>query len=284
MYISRWGEEIIADHTLSNDYLEVVMAGITYPNPVYRIMHNVSKEFPYDYYVFEYVVRGVGHIETPEAEYKVQEGDFYFLNKLRYHIYYADTKDPYEKLFVVLKGSFVDFLVASYHLSDSVYIKKCNVKGLMTHMLNLLRQETVNYDRLTSSVLELFQQAFPPPYQSKAATSYLPEMIKNYLDAHITEKISLEDISKHLYISQSHIERAFKQEYGQTPMAYFAGQKIIQVASMLATTDYSLSQIAQQLGFSDVKYMSKCFKKMKGKTPSQYRNEKLAKHKPPKTP
>ena len=93
MYISRWGEEIIADHTLSNDYLEVVMAGITYPNPVYRIMHNVSKEFPYDYYVFEYVVRGVGHIETPEAEYKVQEGDFYFLNKLRYHIYYADTKD-----------------------------------------------------------------------------------------------------------------------------------------------------------------------------------------------
>lgn len=46
---------------------------------------------------------------------------------------------------------------------------------------------------------------------------------------------------------------------------------------MLVTTNYSLAQIAQQLGFSDVKYMSKTFKKIKGKTPMEYRRDKLAK-------
>ena len=276
MYISAWGEEIVVDNTISNDYLEVIMAGITHPNPTYRIIHNVSKQFPYDYYVFEYVIKGVGHIETPEEKYTVSAGDFYFLNKQRYHIYYADPDQPYEKVFIVLKGSFVDFLVSSYHLSDSVYIKKINLNNLMMHIINLLSHEGhINYDRLALSVLEIFQQVFPSPYQGKSSTNFIPEMIKNYIDAHINEKITLDDISNDLYISKSHIERAFKNEYKQTPMAYCTNQKITQVASMLVTTNYSLSQIAQLLGFSDVKYMSKSFKKIKGKTPMEYKRDKL---------
>ena len=45
---------------------------------------------------------------------------------------------------------------------------------------------------------------------------------------------------------------------------------------MLVTTDYPLSQIAQQFGFSDVKYMSKSFKKVKGQTPMEYKRNALA--------
>ena len=277
MYISKWGEEIVIDNNLGNDYLEVIMAGITHPNPAYRIIHNVSREFPYDYYVFEYVTKGVGYIETPEEKYTVTAGDFYFLNRNRYHIYYADPQNPYEKVFVVLHGSFVDFLVSKYLDNDSVYIAKRDVQSLMMHMIRLLsRDDRIHYDQLAIAVLGLFQQVFPSPYRSKPSTKRVPELIKNYIDAHICEKITLQDISSNLYISKSHIERAFKAEYGQTPLAYFTNQKIEHVASMLATTDYSLSQIAQQFGFSDVKYMSKSFKKIKGQTPMEYKREKLA--------
>ena len=276
MYISNWGEEIVVHNAISNDYLEVIMAGVTHPNPTYRIIHNVSNQFPYDYYVFEYVVKGKGYIETPEEKYTVEAGDFYFLNKLCYHIYYSDPDEPYEKIFLVLKGSFVDFLVSGYRLSNSVYVKKCNLDGLMTQIINhLSREGPINYDRLSVWVLEIFQQLFPPPYQSKTNTNFIPEMIKNYIDAHINEKITLDDISNNLYISKSHIERTFKEEYNQTPMAYCANQKISQVASMLVTTNYSISHIAQQFGYSDVKYMAKTFKKIKGKTPMEYRRDKL---------
>lgn len=276
MYISNWGEEIVVHNAISNDYLEVIMAGVTHPNPTYRIIHNVSNQFPYDYYVFEYVVKGKGYIETPEEKYTVEAGDFYFLNKLCYHIYYSDPDEPYEKIFLVLKGSFVDFLVSGYRLSNSVYVKKCNLDGLMTQIINhLSREGPINYDRLSVWVLEIFQQLFPPPYQSKTNTNFIPEMIKNYIDAHINEKITLDDISNNLYISKSHIERTFKEEYNQTPMAYCANQKISQVASMLVTTNHSISHIAQQFGYSDVKYMAKTFKKIKGKTPMEYRRDKL---------
>ena len=135
MYISPWGEEIFVDNAPRNDYLDIIMAGITHPNPTYRIMHNISDQCPYDYYVFEYVIKGMGHIETPEKRYTVKEGDFYFLNRLRYHIYYADPVDPYEKIFIVLKGNFVDFLVSNHLQNDSVYIKKCNLVKL--HFITL---------------------------------------------------------------------------------------------------------------------------------------------------
>ena len=277
MYISKWGEEIVIDNNLGNDYLEVIMAGITHPNPAYRIIHNVSKEFPYDYYVFEYVVKGVGYIETPEERYTVTAGDFYFLNKNRYHIYYSDRDDPYEKIFLVLSGSFVDFLVSKHLSNDSVYIRRCNLSGLMTHIIQLLNREgPISYDKLAIALLGIFQQAFPSPYRTMPSTKRVPEMIKNYIDAHINEKVTLEDISSNLYISKSHIERAFKQEYGQTPLAYCINQKIEHVASMLVTTDYPLSHIAQQFGFTDVKYMSKSFKKIKGQTPMEYRRDKLS--------
>ena len=280
MYINAWGEKIVIDNIQTNSFLEPIMAGITYPNPSYRIMHNISKEFPYDAYVFEYVVKGKGYIETPEKKYTVTEGDFYFLNKLRYHIYYPDSDDPYEKIFIVLKGKFVDFLVSNYLSNDSVYIKKCNMHNYMIHVINLLSQsDTINYDRLTVCVLEIFQLAFPSPYHTVPSTSKIPEMIRNYIDLHIREKITLEDISNSLYISKSHIERAFKKEYGITPLVYCTNQKIAQVASMLITTDYSLAQISQQLGFSDVKYMSKSFKRITGQTPLQYKRERLSKTK-----
>ena len=278
MYISPWGEKIVIDNIQTNDYLEPIMAGITYPNPSYRIMHNISKEYPYDCYVFEYVVKGKGYIETSEEKYMVSEGDFYFLNKLRYHIYYSDPDDPYEKVFIVLKGKFVDFLVANHLSNDSVYIKKCNLHSFMMHVINMLNQDgPVNYDKLALCVMEIFQIAFPHPYQPAPNNRKVPETIRNYIDTHIYKKVTLEEISESLYISKSHIERAFKKEYGMTPLAYCANQKIEQVASMLVTTDYSLSQIAAQFGFSDVKYMSKSFKKIKGQTPMEYKRDKLSK-------
>ena len=147
----------------------------------------------------------------------------------------------------------------------------------MMYIINQLSNDgLINHDKLAVSVLEIFQQVFPSPYQSNPTISRVPEMIKNYIDTHITEKITLDDISTNLYISKSHIERAFKKEYNQTPLAYCQNQKIALVASMLVTTDYSLSQIAQHLGFTDVKYMSKSFKKVKGKTPMQYKKDKLS--------
>ena len=47
------------------------------------------------------------------------------------------------------------------------------------------------------------------------------------------------------------------------------------VVNLIITTDYSIENIANQLGYTDAKYLSKCFKKAKGISPLQYRKQRI---------
>ena len=54
MKSNRWGEDIISDTLRSNSILDVSTAGITNPNPKYKMLHNIgSSDLDYDYYNFE---------------------------------------------------------------------------------------------------------------------------------------------------------------------------------------------------------------------------------------
>ena len=75
-------------------------------------------------------------------------------------------------------------------------------------------------------------------------------------------------------MSKSHVERIFTEAYEISPLKYFARAKAHHVASLLRNTNYSLSEIADSLSYSDVKYMSRCFKKWIGQTPLSYRKNR----------
>ena len=57
MKSNRWGEDIICDTLQSNVILEILTAGITNPNPKYKMLQNISSsDLDYDCYNFEYVL------------------------------------------------------------------------------------------------------------------------------------------------------------------------------------------------------------------------------------
>ena len=88
-----------------NTFFEVHMCGHTPPNPDYEM-------FRYDniVHVFEYVVSGKGIIETKESRATVGAGDFYLLKKGFTGHYRADPDDPYDKIWVNVRGELVDRL------------------------------------------------------------------------------------------------------------------------------------------------------------------------------
>ena len=54
MYINSKNEEIIYNSIETNDFLTIIMAGITNPDPTYHIIHNINKHFFYDNYIFSF--------------------------------------------------------------------------------------------------------------------------------------------------------------------------------------------------------------------------------------
>jgi len=274
MYINYNNEEIIYNSIDTNDFLSISMAGITTPNPNYHIIHNINRHFFYDYYVFEYVISGKGYIEYEDKKVLVKEGDFYFLNKLCRHIYYSDKKDPFKKIFIVAKGTYIDSLITAFKINEPVIVKQANVEHIIRKIHEIIQKEKIDYHAISFNILELFYAFEKDLFHTNKQAMQLPEMIRKYLDTNITQKLTLEKVSKELNISVPHIERVFKKRFNITPLNYFMQQKTKFACALLVNTSYSVTAIAEQSGFFDPKYMAKCIKKETGLTPMEYRKSK----------
>ena len=89
-----------------------------------------------------------------------------------------------------------------------------------------------------------------------------------YMNSHFSENISLEFISDYVHMSKSNFCLLFKKTIGDTFINYLNSLRISQVHKLILSTDYSLSDIAKQTGFTSVDYMTRTFKKIHGISPS----------------
>lgn len=279
MYYNRAGEKIVyVDLASSNPFLNIRIAGYTMPNSKYVIAHNISKQSYWDNYTFEYIISGKGYIETETDRYDVQAGNVYFLNKLQHHIYYADKDDPYQKIFFCVKGDFADALMQSYHLLDSVIIKRIDMLSTFERIINLLDidipPDKSVYDALTAELLKIVQSLSDISYEKKPLAQNLADRIMLYLENNLNESICLDDISRSLNISKSHIERVFKAHFGDTPHRYLLTLKVRSAARLLMHSNLSVNEIAEHYAFADAKHFSKCFKQQFNLAPLQYRKER----------
>ena len=97
------------------------------------------------------------------------------------------------------------------------------------------------------------------------------ELTRLYVYENFREKITMQDICTALGRTKSAICPAFKEKYGITVMDYLTELRMDEAKKMLSETDMTVSEISEEVGFSDTSYFSKVFCKAVGKSPSSYR-------------
>lgn len=105
--------------------------------------------------------------------------------------------------------------------------------------------------------------------QSQAIPASLQKMIV-YIKKNLTSSLSLSDICAACKLSPSYASRLFKKHLNKTVSEYVNDEKLYFACELIQSTNLSLSEIADYLGYSDVFYFSKLFKKKFGKAPSKY--------------
>ena len=120
-------------------------------------------------------------------------------------------------------------------------------------------------DQLTRELLICLNAANP---QIKSAR--LSEILK-YIEQGYKEKLTLSTLSKEFSLSESYISRLFKNELDCKPSEYINNVRISAAETLLRATDMSVSEIAERVGYSDVYYFSKTFKRLVGCSPSKMR-------------
>ena len=96
-----------------------------------------------------------------------------------------------------------------------------------------------------------------------------------YIQAHYSEELTLEQIAASAAVSKSMCLRYFRQIIDTTPIRYLLQYRIEKAAGLLLSTEKKVGEIATVCGFSDISYFTRRFREINGCTPLEYRKENL---------
>ena len=227
--------------------------------------------------------------ERPELDMEMMERRYEFENQIIEAVKHGQTYKSEMFISAFSPGLF------EQRLSDSVR----NAKNYMIIMNTLLRKAAESggvhpfyLDKMSSGYaaeIEAIKNVKTLPYfmkkmfedycklVNKHATRNYSTLIKNviiYIDAQLSEELSLKKIAEMNGVSSTYLSTCFKQETGKTFVDYVNGKRVDQAKHMLKTTRLQIQTVAQHCGFLDVQYFAKVFKKYTEMTPREYRESK----------
>ena len=93
-----------------------------------------------------------------------------------------------------------------------------------------------------------------------------------YINKHYAEDITAESCSRYVFLSYSYFSRSFKRITGHTFKDYLILTRLNHAEKELVSTEKPITEIASGCGFNSVSYFIAMYKKLKGTTPSAFRN------------
>jgi AraC family transcriptional regulator len=92
-----------------------------------------------------------------------------------------------------------------------------------------------------------------------------------YIDAHLADRIRIEELAKLLNLSESHFSRAFRNTFGTCAHAYVMRRRIEMAQELMLASQETLCAIALRCGLSDQAHFTRLFGRIVGETPYAWR-------------
>ena len=250
--------------------LYVKLAGITYPDPTYRISRTDSKIA-----VVEYVTDGEGYISLGDKTHHIGKDTVYFLPPNERHSYSADKDNPYTKIFMNVSGSLCEHLIHVYGLSGNYIFDGKGLKPVFEKIVATI-QSDMSDNEMQFILQGLFTEIISRLSVELDKNKYSDEALKlkKYLDSNPHRLVSAKELSKTIFRSQDYCQKLFYREFGITPYAYQLEQKMQTAKSLLTDTNMSIGEIAKKIGYTDIHYFSNLFLRKCNCRPSDYRKNK----------
>ena len=127
-----------------------------------------------------------------------------------------------------------------------------------------------------NSISNLFKMCIPYFYTShaiKPEENALVSSIENYIIKNLTSNLSVDDLCDKFQITVSTLYQISHKYFKTSIKDYIIGQRIDKAKHYLTTSELSISQICEKIGFNDYNYFIRTFRKRVGCTPLSYRKK-----------
>lgn len=260
---------------------------------IYHYLDNselhVSLHF-HDFYECYYLLSGRLSYQIDNHAYTVTPGDLLLIGPNQLHRpLISDAKLPYERIVLWISRRFVErlsteetdlsrcFSSDQYNLSRLAKLRRAAIEQRLYALLEATNGEGYGRDvlcraRMMDLLVELnrdYLEARPLAARASACVSALVENVSAYLDAHLAEPISLDDLASSVFLSKYYLSRTFRKETGVTIFQMLMQKRMIRARNLMLG-GAPLAAVAQQCGFSDYSGFYKAFVSEYGVSPRAY--------------
>lgn len=261
--------------TAKNLYYYAVSAGHFYCDKNYHLVRDSFESL-----LILYVVNGTFTFVNRESRHiTARAGDTVILDCYSPHEYY--TSDTLESLWVHVCGGDCRRLYNEIVKANG-QVLRCKdtdyVKRLLSRIIDGMSSSTPPSESAVSlDIYKLFLELLNPLSTGtrEAKNEDNIEVAKSYIFEHLSEKITVKELSAVARMSTSHFSRVFRQQTGFSPYDYVLTARLNRAKELLQKTDLSVSQIAEETGFNSEANFVYFFTTNAGISPGKFRKLKF---------
>ena len=233
-------------------------------------------------YLFFCVNSGSGELEYKGRRHKLTAGDCVFIDCQQPYSHSTD-KDLWSLSWIHFSGVTMQDIYRKYQERGGRPVFHPENIAAFTELHESLftlasSDDYIRDMRINSSLNELLvllmnESWHPAEHLDSALKKQNIDPIREYLDMHYTQKISLDALAEQFFISKFYLTRVFKEQFGVSINTYVLNLRITKAKQMLRFTEKKLEDIGYQCGLGAPHYFSRIFKQVEGITPSEFREK-----------
>ena len=233
-------------------------------------------------YMIMLTLSGNEVLEYQNNKYQMSAGTFYWIDCMQPHYFYTlESDQPRHAMWIHFNGFSAEFYYKQFlRLNNNSHTCKLpRDNKIVEGIKELIRlyydhNESLEVDIAASAIItNIVTACVISPTLGKNQTS-VPKTIvacKNFSISNYQENITLGSLAERFSINKYHLQKQFKRYIGISPNDFLIHTRLTHAKELLRTTDYSINQIAQEIGIMEASNFSRLFKKWENMTPLEYR-------------
>lgn len=221
-----------------------------------------------DFYDLTFVLRGTMAYTADGKDYVLRKNDAVFLRPGTLRSRAAGT-EPVEYV------SFNFRLTPHRELPFPAYLPNCisgNIRRLisafpLSHLSDHDHSKEKAASMLNFILFELLDLTAQP-----SGNEHITRILR-YVDSHLTQRLTLEEISREVGLTKEYTSHIFKKEMGKTLTDYINQRKMLLAKELIYSERMSLADLAAYLGYENYSYFSRLFKRYFQITPMKFKEE-----------
>ncbi len=229
-----------------------------------------------EFYLIHYILSGKGKYYARNQVFELGKNQAFLIHPGEITTYCADMEDPWEYCYISFNGrKALDYVHRMGFTDDSLIIGISDpnlvyqIEETTLKIRDAIFPEVFGLGSLLL-ILNIFIEANVSRKPRSNAEEYV-YYAKSYISHNFARKITVSSIAKLLSLNRSHFCRVFKSETGMSPVQYIAKYRVDKACFLLSSTNLSLLEISDAVGYENYPYFHRTFKFYTGASPKEFR-------------